>query len=191
MDAKGGRNSSSIYPIHRGKGRFVLTEKDASNLKLAPLYALNSATSAGHSFFFLSAAPGVWIVQCLWQEWKWRHCYIKNSRLTLKFHFEMKFLVFNSVESVWATKTNVWSFGRKKTVTTGPPTTFLFGLCSVAFIGGLDGFSKLQSFDSTSTKGKVFSVCLYSSLVLMSNEIWIIETVTFFEFKQTSSPTHD
>ena len=59
MDAKGGRNSSSIYPIHRGKGRFVLTEKDASNLKLAPLYALNSATSAGHSFFFLSAAPGV------------------------------------------------------------------------------------------------------------------------------------
>ena len=166
MDAKGGRNSSSIYPIHRGKGRFVLTEKDASNLKLAPLYALNSATSAGHSFFpffFLSAAPGVWIVQCLWQEWKWRHCYIKNSRLTLKFHFEMKFLVFNSVESVWATKTNVWSFGRrrKKQWQLDHPRPLLFGLCSVAFIGGLDGFSKLHSFDSASKKGKVFSECLF------------------------------
>ena len=61
----------------------------------------------------------------------------------------------------------------------------------MAFIGGLDGFSKLHSFDSTSKKGKVFSECLYTSLVLMSNEIWIIETVTFFEFKQTSSTTHD
>jgi len=37
-------------------------------------------------------------------------------------------------------------------VTTDHPRPFLFGLCSVAFIGGLDGFSKLQSFDSTSTK---------------------------------------